>query len=227
VVFGNRTISMASPRSGDRNVSTFRLNPNTNPRHIDVTTEFDNIKRGIYKYDADELWICLNESPDSERPTAFEAPAGSKNMLLRLRPVEHTPPPVVAEPKPVSVPVPVPQPSPADLERQREDTIRKSLVGSWTVTDHKGTLVTVMEPDGAFVATRTWAKPSQRLFHGQTTTSRGRWTYAKGWVRVDIFSSNDPMQVGRSYYQHVDTIGSSTLVGETMLGQLVSWRKLR
>lgn len=221
VVFGNRTISMASPRTGDRNVSTFRLNPGTTPRQIDVTTEFDNVKHGIYKYDADELWICLNEAADSERPEAFEAPTGSKNMLIRLRPVEPAPAPVAVEPKPV------PQPSPADIAREHEETIRKSLVGSWSITDHKGTLVTVLEPDGSFVATRTWARPSQRLFHGQTTTSRGRWTYAKSWVRVDLFSSNDPLQVGRSYYQHVDTIGSSTLVGETMLGQLVSWRKLR
>lgn len=221
VVFGSRTISMASPRTGDRTVSTFRLNPATNPRQIDITTEFDNVKRGIYKFEADELWICVNEAPDSERPEVFDAPVGSKNMLIRLKPVEPAPAPVV-QLKPALAP-----PSPEELTREREESIRKSLVGSWTVTDHKGTLVTVLEPDGVFVATRTWARPSQRLFHGQTTTSRGRWTYSKGWVRADIFSSNDPMQVGRSYYQHVDSIGATTMVGESTLGQLTSWRKLR
>lgn len=224
VVFGNRTITMSSPRTGQRNVSSFRVDPSKLPREIDVVTEFDNVKRGIYKYEGDELWVCLNEAPDSERPTAFEAPSGSQNMLIRLRPVDPTPAPapvVVAKPRVVV------EPSPEELAREKEARIRQGLVGSWSITDTKGTLVTVLEPDGVFVATRTWARASKRLFYGQTTTSRGRWTYAKGWVRVDIYSSNDPFMAGRSYYQHVDSIGDATLVGETALGQLVSWRKLR
>jgi uncharacterized protein (TIGR03067 family) len=230
IVFGNRTIVMASPRTGDKVVSSFRLDPITSPREIDVITEFDNVKRGIYKYENDELYICLNEADESERPTDFAAPPGSKNLYVRLRPVER--PPVVEAVKPAPVQVaPVQtvtvQPSPEELARQREERVRKSLVGSWTLTDQKGTLVTVLEPDGAFVATRTWKRATKRLFFGQTTTSRGRWTYNNGWIRVDIYSSNDPLLVGRSYYQHVDSVGASSLVGETMLGQVVSWQKLR
>lgn len=221
VVFGDRTMSMVSPRTGHKSVSSFTVDPGRTPHGIDVVAEFDNVQRGIYKFEGDELWVCLNEAEDSERPTVFDAPPGSRNLLMRLRAIDPMPASAAERPKPP------PPPSPAELAREREANIRKMLVGSWTVTDSKGTLVTVLEPDGRFVSTRNWSRATKRLFFGKTTTSSGRWTYANGWVRVDIYSSNDPFMAGRSYYQHVDTIGPSSLVGETMLGQLVSWNKLQ
>ena len=49
----------------------------------------------------------------------------------------------------MKVQAPAPRkPSPEELARRREQQIRDLLVGSWSLNDQKGNLVTVLRPDG-------------------------------------------------------------------------------
>ena len=224
ITIGNRVITMVSPQTGEKRVSSFRISPNRDPKQIDIITELDDVKKGIYKFNNNELWLCVNEYPDSVRPVAFEAPDGSNNMLVRLRLVEDPP---VVKPVVATRPAPPPEPSAVEKARQREAQIRKMLVGSWSYVDAKGTLTLLLQSDGTVTATRYWAKAAKRLFDGATTTSRGRWSYGQGWLRVDVLSSQDFAMAGRTYYGHLKTIGDESVVAEDVLGRLMTYRRLQ
>lgn len=235
VTIGNRVVTMISPQSGEKRISGYRIDPSQDPRHFDLITEFDDVERGIYKFEKDELWICLNQESESVRPTAFSAPDGSNNMFIRLKlvPAETTatptpaaaPTPTVARSAP-SRPAAPPEPSREEKARQQEQLIKKMLLGSWTFTDSKGTLVLLLSADGTLTATRYWAKVAKRLFEGSSTTSRGQWRYDKGWLRVDVLSSQDSSLAGRSYHTRLRTVGDDTAVVEDVFGKLKTYRRL-
>jgi uncharacterized protein (TIGR03067 family) len=71
---------------GDAKVSgTFTFDPKKDPPELDVTepTNAGKVSPSIYKIDGDTLTIC--SSTDGERPRVFDAPAGSKFVLLVLK----------------------------------------------------------------------------------------------------------------------------------------------
>lgn len=220
MVVGDRSMRVITPESGERRISSFKINPTASPRQIDVISSLDQLMPGIYQLDGDELRICLHRGADGVRPTSFDAPAGSNNLLLRLRMVEDEAPAAEAphEPKPEP-------PSPEQLKAEREERIRNMLIGSWVTQDKDGTVTTVLRPDGTFITTRQWDKI--RLFKGETSTSSGRWSYGQGLVRADVRSSTDRKLVGRTYTARVQTIGEQTMVATDFLGQLRDYRKLR
>jgi uncharacterized protein (TIGR03067 family) len=58
---------------------TFKLRPSNKPREIDVTATKDGqdeIHKGIYVFDNNELKICISRAPDV-RPTEFASQAGT------------------------------------------------------------------------------------------------------------------------------------------------------
>jgi len=69
----------------------FKFDPKADPSALDFNTQpagtDSPIVRAIYCLDRDSLTICSG-GPDGVRPTAFEAGAGSKNHLIRLRRVK-------------------------------------------------------------------------------------------------------------------------------------------
>jgi uncharacterized protein (TIGR03067 family) len=74
------------PASGDARVSgTFTFDPKKDPPELDLTepTNAGKVSPSIYKIDGDTLTIC--SSTDGERPRAFDAPAGSRLVLLVLK----------------------------------------------------------------------------------------------------------------------------------------------
>jgi uncharacterized protein (TIGR03067 family) len=75
---------------GRKSVSTYKLDPSTNPKSLDLT-ENGRTKQGIYDLVGDTLRICIAESGD-QRPTAFDSQPNSANdivlILKRMKPEE-------------------------------------------------------------------------------------------------------------------------------------------
>jgi uncharacterized protein (TIGR03067 family) len=66
--------------------STIKVDASKTPKAIDFTytTGFQKGKtlRGIYKVENNNLTVCRAQSPDKDRPNAFDAPTGSERLLV-------------------------------------------------------------------------------------------------------------------------------------------------
>ncbi len=82
---GTRKLRIIAPGSGERRLSTIRIDPSKTPSEIDVTTQFDEVLKGIYQFNGDQLMVCLAKRDGDDRPTKFEAPRGSGDLLFQLR----------------------------------------------------------------------------------------------------------------------------------------------
>ena len=221
IQIGTKSVAYVSPASGERQISAIRIDPAKTPFQIDVTTHFDEVLKGIYQFQDDELWICLAKLEDGDRPKEFKAPAGSNDVLFRLKLAKPDPKPRDSEP------VARRTPPPADSAIQRENTIKQKIGGVWSYTDSKGNLTLVFRPDSSFIATRTWKSGLKRIFEGDTTTSTGRWNYADGHLDAFVTSTMDPRLVGRAYHFRVQSVGTDTLVLANSFGELRTARRMR
>ena len=148
VNIGTRAVAIVSPKSGERRLSAIRLDPSKTPSEVDVTTQFDEVLKGIYQFSGDELVLCLAKRDDQDRPTVFSAPTGSGDMLFRLK---------MASPErstESSRPVARTAPKAADSSEDKDERIKQRIVGAWLLNDSQGSLTLVFRPDGTFVATR-------------------------------------------------------------------------
>jgi uncharacterized protein (TIGR03067 family) len=218
---GVRGMSIISPRDEQKHLWAYRIDPTQTPRHIDVTTQFDAILKGIYSFEGDRLVLCVAKSEDSPRPSSFEASEGSGRMLYRLRMLRDDPPAA----KPVAVPQPPLPPSAEELSRRRELQVRELLVGSWSLTDKKGNFVAVFRPDGTFTSTRTFAR--RRLFEPDTVTSSGSWTYGHGVLSARVTGTTDRNMLGYGFAGRLQSIGDDAMVTADNSGQLLTLRKVR
>lgn len=76
------------PDNPDLKIS-FKLDPSTDPRLIDITVN-ERVLEGIYKFDGDDVKICLYTAEGvKQRPTEFAAPEGSNNLLVVLKRVKE------------------------------------------------------------------------------------------------------------------------------------------
>ncbi len=91
IVVAARAFRVVNPETSETRITPFRVNPRSNPKRIEVTTRDDRTVSGIYKFDGDELIVCLENSPDAGYPEAFDAPAGSSRRLIRLRMISPKP----------------------------------------------------------------------------------------------------------------------------------------
>src|SRR5208337_1382151 len=72
VRIGVRGASVISPRDDQKRLWAYRIDPSQSPKHIDVTTRFDTVLKGIYTFDGDRLLLCVAKTEDDPRPTTFE-----------------------------------------------------------------------------------------------------------------------------------------------------------
>jgi uncharacterized protein (TIGR03067 family) len=221
VRFGSRTVSIVNPRTEERKINSYRIDPTRTPSEIDVTTQFDSVLKGIYLFDGDKLSVCLAKRDDSPRPETFEAPGGSGLVLLQLQLGDDEPP--IAQ----SQPEPDPLPSPDEQAREFDAKVRRSIEGSWTLTDSRGTLTTVFQPDGRFVATRTYSRGSKRLFGPPSDSSNGSWSYRNGLLSAFVSSTTDRRIVGHQVNSRVKTIGEDTMTITDPYGSVKTLRRLR
>ncbi|MEO6811569.1 MAG: TIGR03067 domain-containing protein [Isosphaeraceae bacterium] len=222
VRFGSRTFSIVNPRTTERKINTYRLDPTRTPSEIDVSTQFDSILKGIYRFHGDTLTVCLTKNDDGPRPDAFEAPGGSRRMLIEMQLADDEAP---ADTR--SQPDPEPMPSADQKAREFDARVRRSLEGSWVLTDSRGTLTTVFQPGGLFVATRTWGRGSKRLFGPPSDSSSGTWSYRSGLLSAYVSSTTDRQIVGHQVNSRVKTIGEDTMTITDVYGTVKTLRRLR
>jgi uncharacterized protein (TIGR03067 family) len=237
--FGTRSFSIVNPRTEQRRVNAYRLDPTKSPSEIDVTTQMDSVLKGIYTFEGDKLTICVAKNDDDERPVSFDAPGGSDRLLVSMQLAKDDPPSLgnsgsfivnsesKPSPSPSPLPAPVPAPSPAEEARLFDAKIRGMIVGAWSLTDAWGNLTTVFQPDGTFVSTRTWARGRRRLFGPPSDTSNGSWSYQGSLLAASITSTTDPRVSGHRFDARVRTIGEDTMVVTDAYGSVKTYRRLR
>jgi uncharacterized protein (TIGR03067 family) len=65
---------------------TIKLDANKTPRQIDIKTQNDEIMKGIYKIEKDEMTVCVGR-PGIDRPTEFKTKEGQ--MLIGYKRVKE------------------------------------------------------------------------------------------------------------------------------------------
>ena len=73
----DRRMTIVNPVTGEQRTATYRIDPSKTPRRIDLFTRDDRILRGIYKFENDNLIICLQPGEGKDMPQGFASPDGS------------------------------------------------------------------------------------------------------------------------------------------------------
>ena len=194
VIEGN-IMRFTNPVNNKKRELAFVLNPDQNPRTIDLTSTDKMGNKGIYMLDSNNLLLCLCAHDSNERPTIFASTSVSKSMLFSMRKLTgNTPvvPPVVttSNTKPTPATTPVVPTSPMLTPATSDEQIRKILVGTWGHQDEERIETFTMNSDNTFSSTWTSKKFFPKLFKGEERCS-GTWKLKDGVIIAYITSSTD------------------------------------
>ena len=197
VIEGN-LMRFTNPVNNKKRELAFVLNPDQNPRTIDLTSTDKMGSKGIYMLDTNNLLLCLCAHDSNERPTIFASTPASKSMLFSMRKltgntpvVPPTVPPVVTtNTKPTPATTPVVPTSPMLTPATSDEQIRKILVGTWGHQDEERIETFTMNSDNTFSSTWTSKKFFPKLFKGEERCS-GTWKLKDGVIIAYITSSTD------------------------------------
>jgi uncharacterized protein (TIGR03067 family) len=236
---GTRTATRIIPGTGERRVTAIRVDPTQHPAEIDITTRFDEVLKGIYKFNGDRLILCLAKSEEDPKPTDFTAADGSNRSLIELELAKPAPPP----PPPTdddAEAIEAARRRDAEIQRRndearqraeevqrREEEARQRIVGVWEYSDRKGVMTLTFRSDGTFATVRSWSKPLKRMVEGGLTTSQGRWYYSRGVIDARVMASTDPRDLGHVYTGWIESVDSDTLVLRNLFGDLQTAQRLR
>lgn len=191
-------IITVSPETGKKEVKLFSIEAAEYPKGIEIRTRDKREVWGIYRFDADRLVVCLVDHEDGSRPETFSARAGSKRMLLTLRPVGRK---LTADARrPEAKEPPESEPAAPDAGSARllsdEDTTKLLRGTVWKYKDSQGALVLSLQADGRFSTVReaTEMRLFQKVFV-QAPISSGSWRIQKGKLWLHINTSVDPSRV--------------------------------
>ena len=218
VQFGTRAFATTNPQTEERRISTYRIDPSKTPSQIDVTTQYDSVLKGIYTFEGDALSVCVAKHEDGARPTAFEAPSGSDRMLIRLKLAASDRKPAPSAPPP---------PSSAEGDEAREANIRNLIVGSWAMTDPRGTLTIVFHQDGTFSGTRVYSKSAKTMFGPASDSANGKWSFGDGTLSAFVAATTARNLAGHLVGGHVDSIGNDTMVLSDAFGTVQTYHRLK
>lgn len=202
VIEGN-IMRFTNPVNNKKRELAFVLNPDQNPKTIDLTSTDKMGNKGIYMLDSNNLLLCLCAHDSNERPTIFASTSVSKSMLFSMRKLTgNTPvvtpvappvvPPVVttSNTKPTPATTPVVPTSPMLTPATSDEQIRKILVGTWGHQDEERIETFTMNSDNTFSSTWTSKKFFPKLFKGEERCS-GTWKLKDGVIIAYITSSTD------------------------------------
>jgi len=194
VIEGN-IMRFTNPVNNKKRELAFVLNPDQNPRTIDLTSTDKMGNKGIYMLDSNNLLLCLCAHDSNERPTIFASTSVSKSMLFSMRKLTgNTPvvPPVVttSNTKPTPATTPAVPTSPMLTPATSDEQIRKILVGTWGHQDEERIETFTMNSDNTFSSTWTSKKFFPKLFKGEERCS-GTWKLKDGVIIAYITSSTD------------------------------------
>lgn len=212
IVIEGNIMRFTNPVNNKKRELAFVLNPDQNPRTIDLTSTEKIGSKGIYMLDSNSFLLCLCAHDSNERPNIFASTPTSKSMLFSLRKLSGstpvvppvTPPVVttsnskppavtttpVTPPTQVTTPVTTTPVSPVLTPATSDDQIRKVLVGTWGHQDEERIETFTMNSDGSFSSTWTSKKFFPKLFKGEERCS-GTWKLKDGVIIAYITSSTD------------------------------------
>lgn len=203
IEIADNAIVTTSPDDGKKQVKVFSVDATQYPKTIEITSRDKREVWGIYKFDNDRLLVCVVDAEDATRPTEFSAKAGSKRMLMTLKPVGRkiaadARKPAVTDKPEGKDPAAAPEVSTAGLARYlSDDESTKLLRGTtWKYSDAHGGLVITLNSDGGFSTTRESIE--MRLFKKvfvKAPVSSGTWSVQKGKLWFHVTASADPERV--------------------------------
>ncbi len=190
-------LEFTSNVDGKKHVKLFSIDETQSPKGIDLQTrEKKRDSWGIYRFDGDQLVVCLSDPEESERPTSFSAKEGSNRMLLTLERVSDKQPTQSASAGPKA-----PAESPGKGSRILTDAeSAKMLIGTWRFTDALGSLVATMNADGTFSTAREMQELRlMRKTFVQVPTSSGTWVVKNSQVHYHVTASTHLERLNHTY----------------------------
>lgn len=182
---------------GKKQVKLFTLDETQSPKGIDLQSRDKKRESwGIYRFDGEQLIVCLSDPEDTERPTSFSAKTGSKRMLLTLERIAEKD---AANPTP-SGPKSISETSDKTAKYLTDAESAKAIIGKWRLTDALGTLITTLSPDGTFSTSRELEE--LRLFKKtfvQTPISSGTWTVKNGQLMFHVTATTQIERLNHKY----------------------------
>lgn len=200
IEIADNAIVTTSTQDGKKQVRILSVDATQYPKGIEIKSRDQREVWGIYRFDNDRLLVCVADTDDAARPHDFSARAGSKRMLLTLKPVgrkiaaDERKPSKSVKPE-ATEPADHPEPSTAGSAKSlSDDEATKLLSGTaWKYGDAHGALVLTLNADGGFSTTREATE--MRLFKKvfvKAPVSNGSWSVQKGKLWFHIKSSVDP-----------------------------------
>lgn len=197
----------------------FSLDETQSPKGIDFQSrEKERESWGIYRFDGDQLVVCLAHPEDSDRPTTFSAKPGSKHMLMTLERVGDKQ--VAAKPVPTG-PKSTSAASPAAPRFLTDAEATKAVTGTWRLSDAMGVLIATLSPDGTFSNVREVTE--LRLFKKtlvQTPVSTGTWTVKNGQILFHVLSATQLERLNHKYAFTLRSFSDTDMIYVDPFGQI-------
>lgn len=217
----DNAVVFVSPHDGKKHVRLFSLDQTRNPKGIDLQTKSRKDAIGIYKFDGEQIVLCLIDPADGDRPQEFRSQAGSNRMLMTLqRPGGKKTTAAAGETSPAN--------SPKAARLLSDAEASKMLVGTWKYSDSIGALFLVVDQNGTFHTVREVQE--LRLFQKafvQTPVSAGNWSIKNGTITFHVTSSIHRDKVNDGFQFSLRSINESEMVFVDFLGHAGRATKLK
>lgn len=217
VTINGPIISLLNPLNGQRRELPFVVNPQANPKTIDLAGGQMVGSKGIYLCQGDTLLMCLAGPEMTTRPTDFGSRPGSQNLLMTLHKIP-------APPAVVTVPTPTPPAPAGPAIGNRDEEYRRALIGTWGHQDDDKVEMTTFNPDGTYSSTRTWKGAFQKIFHDAVRSS-GTWKIDDGIAIVRVNASTDSAYLNQVYSFRINSLTQTEIVYTDPDGKRrIEWR---